>query len=184
MELKARSKSSQAKRPAQRAALSAAKPKMNQAVMATTNPDSPLTEKQRLFVHYWAQGENPDSAAHKAGFLAGGYGHQLKVMPKIRNLYDIEKAKYIEAAQVTREDVINGFKEAIADAKLMSEPATMIAGWREIGKLCGFYEPKRVDLNINMNGNVVLERMNKMSDAELLKIINEAEAQGIDQEDV
>jgi hypothetical protein len=184
MELKSRSKSSEAERPVQVAVFAATKPAKSQKSSAATDPNAPLTEKQRLFVHYWASGESVDFAAKKAGFDSQSYGHQLKVMPKIRNLYDAEKAKYIEAAQVTREDVINGFKEAIADAKLMSEPATMIAGWREIGKLCGFYEPKRVDLNINMNGNVVLERMNKMSDAELLKIINEAEALGVDQEDV
>ena len=49
--------------------------------------------------------------------------------------------------------------------------ATMVSAAREIGKLCGYYEPKKIDLNINVNGSVRLDQMSKMSDAELLKII-------------
>jgi hypothetical protein len=46
----------------------------------------------------------------------------------------------------------------------------MIAGWREVGKMCGFYEPKKVDIKVSMQGQVLLQRLNSMSDKELLSL--------------
>jgi hypothetical protein len=144
--------------------------------------NTPLTSQQKEFVRQWASGESVTTAAARAGYeVSANYGQKLKVMPHIRKAYDKLAAQYAEEAQLNREDVITGLKDAIEMAKLMSEPATMIAGWREIGKLCGFYEPKKVDINVNVNGSVVLERMGQMSDAELLKIINEASNLGVEQ---
>lgn len=59
----------------------------------------------------------------------------------------------------------------------MAEPATMVSGWREIGKMCGYFEPKKVDINVNVTGNVIHQRLNQLSDAELLKIIQEQGAE-------
>ena len=150
------------------------------------DPDKPLTEQQKRFVQNWAEGDSIPNAYQRAGYSIQdiSYAYRMQKMPNILKHYNAVKAKWQEAAQLRREDVIEGLKESIEMAKLMSEPATMIAGWREIGKLCGFYEPKKVDLNINVNGSVVMERMNKMTDADLLKIIEEAAESGSDQETV
>ena len=94
-------------------------------------------------------------------------------MPNILALYNEEKAKYEEAAQMTRQRVMDGLLEAVEMAKLMAEPATMVSGWREIGKMCGYFEPKKVDINVNVTGNVIHQRLNQLSDAELLKIIQD-----------
>jgi hypothetical protein len=66
----------------------------------------------------------------------------------------------------------------------MSEPATMIAGWREIGKICGHYEPKKISVDLSINGQLVLDRMDKLSDRELIDIIQKARTEGIDQSDL
>lgn len=164
--------------------------KLKQAVSAGRKPrnkaeaslvNAVLTEQQKLFVKYWAEGDSVDKAAKRAGYDGGGYGYQLKTRPNILAMYHELKEQYQKAAQVTREDVMNGFKDAIEMARLMSEPATMIVGWREIAKLCGFYEPKKLDLNITVNGSVTLERMSKMSDRELLDIIQRGHETGEDQ---
>lgn len=156
--------------------------KSRSEVSKKSSPDAPLTDQQKLFVQYWAGGDSVGAAALRAGFSSPSYGYQIRYSPKIVNLYETLKAEYRVAAQLSKEDVINGLKEAINDAKLMSEPATQIAGWREIGKLCGFYEAKKIDVNVNVQGAVMLDRMNKMSDSELLNIINEASALGVEQE--
>ena len=62
-------------------------------------------------------------------------------------------------------------------AKLMSEPASMISGWREIAKMCGYMAPVEHRVKVDVSGNIVLDRMNSMSDAELLKVISNG-AQG------
>lgn len=161
-----------------------ARPSRKKAERLLDEPKGDLNAQQKLFAKFWAEGDSIESAAGRAGYSDPIYGHQLKIIPKIRQVYEIEKVAYQVAAQVSKEDVINGIKDAIADAKLLSEPATQIAGWREIGKLCGFYEAKKIDLNVNVQGAVMLDRMNKMSDSELLKIINEAAALGVEQAEI
>ena len=49
----------------------------------------------------------------------------------------------------------------------------MISGWREIGKICGYYAPVEVKMKMDVTGNIMLDKMNGMSDAELLKVITE-----------
>jgi phage terminase small subunit len=143
------------------------------------DPTKPLTEKQRLFVKFWAQGESILSASSKAGYNDGGtYAYRLARYPNVLRIYEEEKRLYAESCQMTRKQVMDGLMDAIEMAKLMAEPATMVSGWREIGKLCGYYEPVKRTLDINISGNIVHERMNRLSDAELLKLIQ----QGVEQE--
>lgn len=144
------------------------------AAAAMVPADKPLTTQQRLFVQHWAKGETIPNAMARAGYNdQPSYGYRMAKMPNILALYNQEKAKYEEAAQMTRQRVMDGLLEAVEMAKLMAEPATMVSGWREIGKMCGYFEPKKVDVNVNVTGNVIHQRLNQLSDAELLKIIQE-----------
>lgn len=144
------------------------------AAAAMVPVDKPLTTQQRLFVQHWAKGETIPNAMARAGYNdQPSYGYRMAKMPNILALYNEEKAKYEEAAQMTRQRVMDGLLEAVEMAKLMAEPATMVSGWREIGKMCGYFEPKKVDINVNVTGNVIHQRLTQLSDAELLKIIQE-----------
>jgi phage terminase small subunit len=58
-------------------------------------------------------------------------------------------------------------------AKIQADPTAMIAGWREVGKMCGYYEPVKKQIDVNITGNVVMERLNRLSDSELLKLIEQ-----------
>lgn len=137
--------------------------------------DKPLTDKQRAFVKHWASGESINSAMIRAGFDENSitYGWRLARQPNVLALYHEEKRKYEEAAGMTRKKVMEGLIEAVEMAKLMAEPATMVAGWREIGKMCGYYEPVKKKIDINVTGNVAYQRLNKLSDADLLRIIQQ-----------
>lgn len=137
--------------------------------------DKPLTDKQRAFVKHWASGESINSAMIRAGFDENSitYGWRLARQPNVLALYHEEKRKYEEAAGMTRKKVMEGLIEAVEMAKLMAEPATMVAGWREIGKMCGYYEPVKKKIDINVTGNVAFQRLNKLSDADLLRIIQQ-----------
>lgn len=139
------------------------------------DPDKPLTDKQRAFVKHWASGESINSAMIRAGFDENSitYGWRLARQPNVLALYHEEKRKYEEAAGMTRKKVMEGLLEAVEMAKLMAEPATMVAGWREVGKMCGYYEPVKKKIDINVTGNVAFQRLNKLSDADLLRIIQQ-----------
>lgn len=134
--------------------------------------DKPLTDKQRAFVKHWASGESINSAMIRAGFDENSitYGWRLARQPNVLALYHEEKRKYEEAAGMTRKKVMEGLIEAVEMAKLMAEPATMVAGWREIGKMCGYYEPVKKVIDVNINGQIT-QKVERLDDETLLAII-------------
>lgn len=136
------------------------------------DPDRPLTTKMKQFVTFWAQGETILSAAVRAGYSDGGsMAYKLARDPAILKLYNAEKEAYAASVQMTRQKVMEGLLEGVEMAKMMSEPASVISGWREIGKMCGYYEPVRKKIEINVKGDVTMKHLNKMTDADLLKIV-------------
>lgn len=136
------------------------------------NPDRVLTEKQKLFVSFWAQGESILSASYKAGYADGGtMAYRLSKDPAILKIYHYEKAKYEEAAQVTRKEVIDGFREAANMARIQADPVALTGAFREIGKMCGYYEPVKRTIDINVKGNVTMKKLEALGNDELLKLI-------------
>lgn len=145
------------------------------AVAAQTSPDKPLTEKQRAFAVAYARGESVPNAMARAGYNeTPSYGYRMLHMPNVRAVIDAEKALYAAAAQMDRKRVIDMHLEAFEMAKLISEPSSMVAAAREIGKICGLYEPRKVDITLNGSVQHEVHRFEGMSDAELLKVIAES----------
>lgn len=142
------------------------------ASAAEIDVNKPLTEKQRNFAKFWAQGDTIPNATLRAGFAQDGLGYRLARQPNVLALRNKYAAKYESAADMSRKKVMDGLLEAVEMAKLMSEPATMVAGWREIGKMCGYYAPVETRVKVDVTGNVVMTRLNGMSDEELLALIS------------
>jgi hypothetical protein len=140
------------------------------------DPNQPLTEQQRSFVNQLVHYKmNQTAAARLAGYnQPGTAANFLMKQPKIKKAIAEERAAYAEASQVTKKKVIDGFLEAIEMAKVMSDPLAMISGWREVGKMCGFYEPTKTKIEVSVNGQVMLQKIEAMSDDELLKLMHES----------
>lgn len=146
------------------------------------DPNKPLTEKAKLFVKYWAQGESITSASARAGYGDGAtYAYRLARYPQAIALYNQEKALYEAAAQMTRKKVMDGLLDGIEMAKLAGEPASVITGWKTIGQMCGYFEPRKVQVDVNVTGNVTMREMNKLSDAELLRVIQQGAQHELEQ---
>lgn len=143
------------------------------ASAAEIDVNKPLTDKQKAFVQSWSKGNSIPRASLDAGFADTGIGYRLARMPNVLALKAQLSSKYEEEAQMDRKQVMDGFKEAIEMARLMAEPANMIAGWREIGKMCGYYAPVETRVKVDVTGNIILDKMNSMSDAELLRVISQ-----------
>lgn len=156
-------------------------------VAETIDPNKPLTEKAKLFVKYWAQGESITAASARAGYGDGAsYAYKLVHFPQAVALYKEEKRLYEEASQMTRKKVMDGLLEGIELAKIAGEPASMINGWKTIGQMCGYFEPVKRTIDVNVKGSVEVRKLNRMTDADLLKVIQEgveAELQLLEQED-
>ena len=89
------------------------------------HPDKPLTDKQKLFVKFWAEGESITSASVRAGYNdSAAIAYRMTKYPNVLKLYHEIKAKYEEVSQMSRQKVMDGLMEGIEMAKLMAEPAT------------------------------------------------------------
>ena len=157
--------------------LASARTAVNTSTMgaaALVPADKPLTDKQRQFVKFWAEGDSIPNAMQRAGYNEQpSYGYRMAKMPNILALYNEEKRLYEEASQMTRKRVMDMLVDAYDMAKLMSEPASMVSAAREVGKMCGYYEPVKTQVNVTVNGQVSIDRMSRLSDDELLKIIEQ-----------
>lgn len=142
----------------------------SKALAMQVSEDKPLTDIQRMFVKFWAAGESPASAASRCG-IQTSYAYRLIYMPNVLKVYRAEKEAYEQASGMNRKRVIDGFLEAIEMAKVMAEPSTMVAGWREISKMCGYYEPVQVKHTVTHEGKILHDRLDKLSDAELFELI-------------
>lgn len=131
-----------------------------------------LTEQERRFVDAFCSGMNQTQAARAAGYsepTSGGV--RLMKRPAVLAAIERERAALAEQARVKREDVIEGFKEAIDMARTLQDPVAMIAGWREVGRVLGHYEPEKKKVEISINGQVALQQLEALPDAELAKLI-------------
>lgn len=144
---------------------------LSYAAVALRNPDRRLTEMQMMFVRHWAAGESILAASSRAGYADGGtYAYRLAKDPAVIKIYEREKKLYAESCQMTRAKVMEGFLEAAQMAKIQADPTAMTGAWREVGKMCGYYEPVRKVIDVNVNGQIT-QKVERMDDETLLKII-------------
>lgn len=165
-----RAKSSDAKRGA------AVRKATNTGTMkaaASVSPDKPLTEKQLLFAREYARGNSVANAMARAGYSTADYslGYRLIKMPNVLKVIDAERRAFEEENAMSRRKVMDMLLESYDMAKLSAEPASMVSAAREIGRLCGYYEPRKVQLDVTVQGSIAMGRLNALSDAELLRLI-------------
>lgn len=126
--------------------------------------DKPLTDKMKVFVYHWAHGESIPNAMQKAGYNEQpSYGYRLAKQPNILAQLKIYQAEFAEASKMTKQKVIDMQLEAYEMAKLMAEPASMSKAAREVGLLCGFYEPTKIEVTTT-DGR---RKVEQLSDEEL-----------------
>jgi len=124
-----------------------------------------LTVKELKFADAVLRGMAERQAAKLAGLKeasVGGHVHEYIAA---------EKHRLAREQMVSRHDVIEGLKEGIEMGRLVSDPGAMIAGWREIGKMLGYYEPERRQVDVAVRGSLTMDQMRELPDHELLKII-------------
>lgn len=132
---------------------------------------------QRKYIHnVGTLGMTGEAAARAAGYANPKESHQqLKNHPKIQNAVQKAQQAYAVSSDMSRKKVIDGFMEAIDIARLKADPLVMVSGWREIGRMCGFYEPRKVKVDVNHTGSVMLEHLSQLSDAELVQLTLESQ---------
>lgn len=125
-----------------------------------------LNPKERLYVAARAQGATPVQAAINAGYAeptksADRNEQNLTVRTAVE--YSLKLAA--RQAQVTRDDVIAGFMDAV---RMASSSAELTQAWREIGKMIGAYEPQRI--KVDHTHTITMEQIAALNDNELAEL--------------
>lgn len=138
-----------------------------------------LSAKQTRFVSEYLVDGNGAQAAIRAGYSARSakaIAAENLTKPDVQKALQAHQSADAARLCLRREDVLAGLLEAVDQARVQSNPAAMVSGLREIGKMLGFYAPEVKKVDLNVAGQVELKRMNQMSDAELLAIIEAGQA--------
>ena len=133
-----------------------------------------LTPRQEKFAKQYLLTGNGSEAARLAGYsqkTAGQMGYENLKKPEVIDAIRELQAGYAAQLQVTKDDLIAGLFSAIEMGRQQQKPAAIIAGFVQIAKLCGFYEPEKVNLTLNAGGKRLSAKFAAMSDDELLAII-------------
>lgn len=145
-----------------------------------------LTDRETRFVQEYLVDACGTQAAIRAGVApASAHVWASRALRKAKVSAALQARQTADAARLSiqRENVLNGLVEAAAMAKLQCNPAGMVAAWKQVGHLMGYYSPERIKVDVNVARSLEMGRMNQLSDAELLKIIEAGRAAGYQQSD-
>ena len=133
-----------------------------------------LNQRQRRFVDTFLVDGNGTQAAIRAGYSptsARQIATRMMSKASIRAAVADGQGQSARRLQIERLDVIKGLLEAVEMARERCEPAGMIAGLREIGKMMGYYAPARQEVEVVAINQAERLRLEAMSDEELLALL-------------
>lgn len=134
-----------------------------------------LTAKQSKFVSEYLVDGNGTRAAVAAGYgRAGARVTACRTLanPNVRAVVGARQSQDARRLEISRQDAIKGLLEAVDLAREQANPAAMISGWKTIGQMLGFMEPKRLQVEVAaMPDNDLMRALHTMSDAELSALI-------------
>lgn len=133
-----------------------------------------LTVRQAKFVEHYALCGNAAEAARLAGYSprsARVTGPETLSNPAVKDALAARQRVFQAELGVTKEGVVNGLLSAIQMGREQENPNVIICGLIQIAKLCGFYEPEKVNLTLSAGGERLSAKFAAMSDDELLAII-------------
>ena len=133
-----------------------------------------MNARQTRFVQEYLVDRNGAAAAIRAGYsprTARQIAYEILTRPDVAEAVGQGEAKLAAEAELSRAAVMKGLQEAIEIARLRSDPSAMIAGWREIAKMCGYYAPERKQVQLSVDARAQRHELERMTDAELAKLI-------------
>lgn len=92
----------------------------------------------------------------------------------MRALVSLHEANAEQALGLSRTKVIAELRDAVSLAHAQGDAVAMIAGWREIGKMCGFYAPERKQVHLSLDSTRHASELETLSNAELLALVDGA----------
>ena len=133
-----------------------------------------LTAKQARWVQEYLACGNASASAVKAGFSprgAGVAGNRMLKNANVQKALQARQAADCIRLSIERNDVIVGLLWAVEQAREQCNPAVMVRGLAEIGRMMGYYAHETKRTEVSPLGRTQIQRLNQMSDAELVGLI-------------
>lgn len=142
----------------------------------SSDPNKIPTDKQRAYIKAMATpGMTSAAAMRLAGYTKDDSNNRKALnAPHVQALIAKEREEYAKASAMTRRRVVDGFLRAVDIADATSDSIAMTAGWREIGRMCGFYAPQVVQHKVSFDAATMKERLQAMSEEDLLRLTDES----------
>lgn len=128
-----------------------------------------IKERNEAYAHAIVTGASKSDAARAAGMHPSTARNQLR-QDEIQTMVNEARSELREISTIKKLDVLDIMIEAIDMARTLADPAQMINGAREVGRMMGFYEPETIKIDVNMSHNVMATKFKQMSDDELFAI--------------
>lgn len=130
-----------------------------------------LDPKREQYAQLRAKGLGKQAAAVSAGYAdhsgAGAQAEEsVEVAERIREL----QTEAATNAGVTKEMVAEGLKAAAAIAQTQGDATGMVAAWKELGRMLGYYAPEVKKIQKSINQKDLRKALEDMSDEELLRL--------------
>ena len=90
--------------------------------------------------------------------------------PHIQEAVASRRTQLRHQYRLSRERCVEGILDAIQQAKLLSDPATQINGWREIARMLGHYEPEKKVIELSDQREEALKQLETLAVDELLEL--------------
>lgn len=122
----------------------------------------PLSNRQFQFVEEYAVSRNGSRAAVRAGYSARSAkvtAARLLTKANVRAALALREAENAHALGLTRERVLIELQDAISIATVNGDAMGMIAGWREVAKLCGFYAANQQAVSSHAESDINVENV-------------------------
>ena len=138
------------------------------------DPNARVTDLELRLVKEIAAGNSVWSAAIRAGYEnsphLGKWIYAVVAKPNVQRELAAAREAYSQAVAFTHEKAHAMLQEAYDMGRLMAEPMAMVGATREMIKMAGLNAPTRIEHTVN--GEVQVKNLAKLSDQELLNLMN------------
>jgi hypothetical protein len=131
-----------------------------------------LTERERKYVQARLLGMTAIQAAKHIGALRPK--QEAEVIESRPRVYQALTRGFEEARQqfrVTRDEVVEGIREGIDMARLISDAGNMIKGWTEIARICGLIAPVQTEVKVSTDQPLLPSKLKELSTEQLLQLV-------------
>ena len=104
-----------------------------------------MTPRQRRFVDEFSLTGNGTQAAIAAGYAARSarqIATENLTKPAVQRALAERQKEFRGKFELSRQRLVEELTQAVEVAKAQGDPLAMVAAWREIAKVCGYYGPQ------------------------------------------